>query len=107
MRRKHVLAIAAVLAFSREAHGEIYRIKSPSTLKTEKDSELKLPPGYFLDEKTWQERDLELKEAQEARTRLKAENDSLRKSANEYPWLATGVVGAFGVLAGIVYMATK
>lgn len=107
--RRHRLVIASALLVlaAREAHGDIYHIKSPSTLKTEKGSELKLPPGYFLDEKTWQERDLELKQKQESETRLKAENKSLRKSATEYPWLATGFVGAFGVAVGIFIMATK
>ncbi len=103
-----VLALATVLA-AKDASGDpIYRIKSPSTLKTEKGSELKLPPGYFLDETTWQERDAELKRLQEQETRLKAENGSLRKSAKEdYPWLATGVVGAFGIAVGIFAVYVK
>lgn len=103
-----VVVLAAALA-SKEASGEpIYHIKSPSELKTEKGSELKLPPGYFLDEQTWLERDAEMRRLQEQETRLKAENQSLRKSAkDDYPWLATGVVGAFGVAIGIFFMATK
>ena len=107
MKRRAFVAVALVTALTARAAGETYHIKSPSTLRTEKGSELNLPPGYFLDERTWQERDLELKEAQEQRVRLKAENESLRKSATEYPWLATCVVGAFGVLVGVVYMTTK
>lgn len=106
--RRRIIAAIVVVALTRDASAEpIYHLKSPSTLKTEKGSELKLPPGYFLDEATWQERDLELKAAQDARTRLKAENDSLRKSANEYPWLATLVVGAFGVAVGITVTLVK
>ncbi len=108
--RRYVLyaALATVLA-AREANGEpIYHLKSPSTLKTEKGNELRLPPGYFLDEQTWQDRDLEMKRLQELETRLRAENLSFRKSANEdYPWLATGVVGAFGVALGVLVMVVK
>lgn len=109
MRRRALITatIVGALMLAREASGDIYHLKSPSTLKTEKGSELKLPPGYFLDEKTWQERDAELKKLQDERTRRNAENESLRKSASEYPWLATGAVGAFGILAGIFFMATK
>lgn len=101
--RRYALALLVVAALTRETAAEpIYHIKSPSVLKTEKGSELSLPPGWFLDERTWQERDLEMRRLQEQETRLKAENDSLRKSArDDYPWLATGVVGAFGVAVGI------
>lgn len=108
MRARRCLLVAAIVMASSRATAEpVYHLKSPSTLKTEKGSELKLPPGYFLDEQAWQERDLELKAAQEARTRLKAENESLRKSANEYPWLATGVVGLFGVVLGVTAVILK
>lgn len=103
-----VVGVAAVLA-ARDASGDpIYHLKSPSTLKTEKGSELKLPPGYFLDEQTWQDRDAEMKRLQEQETRLTAENKSLKKSATgDYPWLATGVVGAFGIAIGVFVMAVK
>jgi len=107
-RRLAIAVIAAGVLAARETHGDpIYHVKSPSTLKTEKGSELKLPPGYFLDEETWRERDLELKQAQADRTRLKAENESLRKSASEYPWAATALVGVFGVAVGIFAVVVK
>ncbi len=101
-----VAAFATVLA-AREAHGEIYHLKSPSTLETEKGSKLQLPPGYFLDEETWQERDLEMRRLQEQEARLGAENLSLRGSANDFPWLATGVAGVVGVVLGVVIMVAK
>jgi hypothetical protein len=108
MRRRPLIAVVVLMALTRETSAEpVYHLKSPSTVTTEKGNTLKLPPGYFLDERAWQERDLELKQAQEARTRLKAENESLRKSASEYPWLATVVVGAFGVAAGITVALVK
>ncbi len=107
-RRRVALAVVLVAALARSTAAEpIYHIKSPSTLKTEKGSELQLPPGYFLDEKTWQERDLELKRAQEARTRLTAENESLRKSAGELGSVRFYVVTfAVGALAGVVAYQT-
>jgi hypothetical protein len=109
MRRR--LAAAVVLAgllAARETSGEpIYRLKSPSTLETEGGSELKLPPGYFLDEETWAARDAELKQAQADRTRLAAENESLRKSATTYPWAGTALVGAFGVAVGVFFVVTS
>lgn len=100
------LVLAGALA-ARDASGDIYHLKSPSTLRTEKGNELTLPPGYFLDEQTWLERDAELKKLQDERIRRDAENKSLRKSANEYPWLATGAVGVFGVVFGVMIMMTK
>lgn len=101
MRRRVALvfALATVLA-AREAAGDIYHLRSPSQLETEKGSKLKLPAGYFLDEKTWQERDAELKRLQEAETRRKAENESLRKSADEIPWKTIGCAIVFGAFVG-------
>lgn len=107
--RRLVFAAALVTVLSAsEARGEIYHVKSPSTIVTEKGSKLSLPPGYFLDEKTWQDRDLEMRRLQAQEVRLGAENKSLRKSSAEYPWLTTGVVGAFGVAFGVfVVMSVK
>ncbi len=105
-RRAAVIAVLAVTLAARETAAEIYRMKSPSTLKTEKGSELKLPPGYFLDEEAWRERDERMKKLEADRTRLGAENRSLRKSSTEYPWLATATVGAFGIVLGVFFVAT-
>jgi nitrate reductase NapE component len=107
--RRLALAVVVVSALaSRSAAADTYHLKSPSKVETEKGSKLELPPGYFLDEKTWQERDATFKKAQEDATRFKAENESLRKSAkDDYPWLATGVVGAFGVAVGIFAVVTR
>ena len=109
MRTRRVAVVAALVTVlaAREAAGDIYHLKSPSTVETEKGSKLKLPPGYFLDERSWQERDLEMRRLQMQETRLKAENKSLRESVTEYPWLATGVVGLFGVAFGITIMLVK
>ena len=101
MRRRVVLALAlATVLAAREASGDIYHLKSPSTLETQRGSKLTLPPGYFLDERTWQDRDAELKRLQEADTRRKAENESLRKSADEIPWKVIASALVFGAFVG-------
>lgn len=106
MRRRAFVAVL-VVALTREASGDIYHLKSPSKVETEKGSKLSLPPGYFLDEATWAARDAELKAAQADRTRLKAENDSLRKSTSEGggAWLAGTAV--LSIVAGVVYSLAK
>lgn len=105
-RRLFIATVVFGTLIAREARGdEIWRVKSPSTLKTEKGSEITLPPGYFLDEEAWQERDLEMRRLQEIETRLKAENKSLRESADFPPWgyVLVGVVGvALGATAAIL-----
>lgn len=101
-RRLMLMVTLATVLAAREAAGDIHHLKSSSDVTTEKGSKLKLPPGYFLDEKTWQERDAELKKAQEDRTRLKAENESLRKYVNEdaIPWKTIGCAIVFGAFVG-------
>lgn len=110
MRARRSLAIAVVVtaAMASRAGGEpVLHLKTPSTVTTDGGSTRRLPPGYFLDEEKWAERDARLKAAEEARTRLKAENTSLRKSATEYPWAATLYVGAFGVALGVFFAVVK
>ena len=104
--RLFITAACVVSLLSRDAHADIFHIKSPSELKTEKGSELKLPPGYFLDEETWQERDLEMKHLQEQETRLVAENKSLRESASYPPWMYV-LVGAIGIGVGATIVILK
>lgn len=79
-------------------------LKSPSTLTTERGSVLKLPPGYFLDEPTFAQRDAELKAAQDRVTRLKAENDSFRKDAAKFSW-APVIGSAISVIGGALLYA--
>jgi hypothetical protein len=112
MRGKGRLAACAfVLLVARDAYGDDNpcpdpgcHVKSPSTLTTQKGTVLALPPGYFLDEETWARRDLELKEAQDLNTRLKAENSSFRKSADATPWKTAGIAGAVGIVAGVLLL---
>lgn len=67
-----------------------------------------LPPGRFVDEGTWGRLDAELRRSNDSETRLKAENESLRKSVRGWTpgWrtiAATLVVG----LAGGAYLHHK
>lgn len=94
MKRKHLMLGALLLLAARDAYGDECpdpgcHIKAPSTLTTQKGTVLTLPPGYFLDEPTFSKRDEELKLAKTLNVRLKAENDSLRKSAKDStsPWV--------------------
>lgn len=78
-------------------------LKSPSEVRTARGSELRLPPGYFLPEPTWAKLDNEIRRLQEAETRLKAENESLRAvpSTSWGSWtLAAGAL-AGGILIGL------
>lgn len=105
-RRRFTLSIAVVVAMlAHNAFGDIYHVQSPSTLKTDGGSTLKLPPGYFMDEDTWKLRDTELKGLQEQSTRLRAENQSLRNSAVDHPWLLAGI-SAVGTALGL-YLALR
>lgn len=77
-------------------------VKNGGVLATPKGTVLLLPPGFYLDEETWAKRDLELKDAQDKVTRLKAENDSFRKSADEIRWKAPVIAGGLGIVLGVV-----
>lgn len=111
MKARRIITVALVVAFAREAQGDPAcpdpgcHIKSPSTLTTARGSVLELPPGYFLDEPTWTRRDEELKLAQALNTRLKAENDALRKSASSDVSWVTAAIGAIGTVASVVLVA--
>ncbi len=69
---------------------------------------LELPPGYYLAEPAWNQIDAELRRAQDAETRLAAENKVFRKYAasGDLGWrgatlLATAAFGA-GLAAALV-----
>ncbi len=70
-------------------------MRSPSELKTEGGSDLHLPPGYFLDEPTFDRLDAETRRLQEAETRLTAENNSFRSTASSWHpgwYTAAGII---------------
>lgn len=83
------------------------RFRTPSAVVTEGGASLRLPAGYFLVDPLWTSWELELRRLQDAETRLAAENESLRRSAEEWQpgWkllagavltgLAAGAYGAY------------
>lgn len=113
--RRLALALGLVVTLAaRDAHGEppddeaIVHLQSPSAVTTDGGTSLRLPPGYFLDESTWHTRDAEMRRLQELETRLKAENASLRASANKPSWwIVAGVALGAAVGAGGYWYATK
>jgi hypothetical protein len=79
------------------------RIESPSTLKTDGGSELRLPPGTFFPAPERDRFDVEMKRLQDRETKLAAENKSLRASAEELPfgWPTIIAVAAAAVAGGV------
>lgn len=84
--------------------GELIHIQSPSSVKTDGGSEIRLPPSFCIDEAGWDKLDLEVHRLQEAETRLKAENKSLRKSASSeafsFGWKSLTSAVVLGLAAG-------
>lgn len=78
-------------------------VLSPSTITTSTGASKSLPPGWFYSEAQRAALDAEIKRAQDAETRLGAENASLRASASEFTpsWrLMLGAVG-LALLGGL------
>jgi hypothetical protein len=88
--------------------GEVLHLRTPTTARTDGGTDLRLPPGYFLDEPAHDTLDVEMKRLQEAETRLRAENDSLRRSAKgiSFGWYALGSAVAGGLALGY-YLGTR
>lgn len=114
MRSPRALAIAMALAASAPgpARGDdqsvVLHLKTPSSARTDGGTNLRLPPGYFLDETSWAKLDAETRRLQERETRLKAENESLRKSARSISFGWYALAGAFVLGASLgAYAATR
>lgn len=108
MRALLVAALLVLPLAGRAAAEEPLHIKTPSTLKTDGGSEVRLPAGvYVIGAAEWAALDVEVRRLQEQETRLVAENAALRESAGEGPGLGTLglVVGAFaaGVAAAALF----
>lgn len=56
------------------------RLRSSARVMTDGGADLRLPPGYYLDEPNWNKLDAEVRRLQDAETRLTAENQSFRAS---------------------------
>jgi hypothetical protein len=78
-------------------------LASGSAVHTDGGSDLRLPPGYFVDAPGWAKLDAETKRLQDAEVRLTAENHSLRAATSGWQpgWrtlaltLATGLAGGW------------
>ncbi len=110
------LTVALVLAAAR-ALGDPTPAEAPppthlassSAVHTDGGSDLRLPPGYFLAEPTWMRLDTETRRLQDAETRLRAENASLRASAATgwQPGWYTVVLAVSGGIALGAYLDHK
>lgn len=78
------------------------RLRSWSHVQTDGGSDLRVPPGYFMDEENYNKLDLEVRRLQELETRLTAENRSLRESVSGWQpgWKTLALTLAVGVVAG-------
>ncbi len=115
-RAGRVLTAALVLAAARAAADPATaeappptHLASSSAVHTDGGSDLRLPPGYFLAEPTWLRLDAETRRLQDAETRLRAENTSLRASAATgwQPGWYTVVLAVSGGIALGVYLDHK
>lgn len=103
------LAVAFVCALSSHATNataEPTRVLTPSRIITDAGSERRFEgPVYILPEKDYNALDIELKRAQNAETRLKAENESLKESLdNQMPavlGVLVGVLSGFGIAKAV------
>lgn len=107
-RRKRIAIIAAVCAtvYARDAVADDapppWHFKKAPTLTSAGGTVLTLPPGYYLADPTFDRLDAELRRAQDAETRLRAENESLRASATEgFGWRGAALVATGALAAGI------
>lgn len=103
--RRVLAALVVIVALAWPARasadgGEVLRLESPSTVVTDGGTELRLPPGYFVPDVTWQRLDAEVVRLQNTETRLEAENRTLRETPppTRQWWIGAGI----GLVAGIV-----
>lgn len=117
MRARRTIVLAAVLTAMpspvdaepfQPNTGDIVHLQSATTGRTDGGTDLRLPPGYFLDEPTFRAKDAEMRRLQELETRLKAENESFRKTAKDWQpgWKTLATTFVLGV-AGGVYIYSK
>lgn len=106
MKSSRLATLAAVMTLlaATRAHGdpekqEIIHIKSRFEVRTERGSVVTLDPGYYVPEPAWDDLDLEMRRLQDAETRLKAENESLRKDTKSPTPL---IFGALSLVTGLV-----
>lgn len=113
--RRLALACGLVVLFASsravaepDARPEVIPVTESVILKADSGAELRVPPGYYVPTTAWNALDAALKAAQDAETRLKAENTSLREAARDDAprgWgtvlLVAGALAA-GILGGAI-----
>jgi len=108
MFRSTYPAVAAALVASLQllpsAAAEPLHLRTPSQVKTEGGSDLKLDPGFFMTEPEWYNLDKQVRQLQDDSTRLRAENKVLREDAGP-GWVTLGII--LGAFAGGVYVGAK
>lgn len=86
----------------------VAHLTSAATAHTAGGSDLRLPPGWFLDEAAWAVLDTETRRLQDAETRLTAENKSLRTATESWqPGWYTLVTAFAGGCALTWYVKSK
>jgi hypothetical protein len=77
-------------------------LRTPSTVHTDGGVDLRLPPGYFLDETSRRDLDAEVKRLQTQEIRLAAENASLVKATQGWQpgWYTLAISFAGGLALG-------
>lgn len=109
-RRTGIAIALVVLTLATEARGdvvvpepgEMLHLKTPVTGRTDGGTDLRLPPGYFFDELAFGKVDAEMRRLEDAETRTRAENDSLRKSLDSWSpgWITLSATLISGFLLG-------
>lgn len=95
------LVIILLLALPISARAdEPVRLRSAAVCRTDGGSDVTLPPGVYLPEPSWLALDLEMRRLQDAQTRLKAENISLRKDLDKSGWGLTLKWAGVALLVG-------
>lgn len=82
------------------------RLRSAATVETDGGTRLRLSPGFVLvPPDKWEAMDLQVQGLENDRTRLTAENESLKTSLRQSrpPWLWIGTALAAGFAAGAAY----
>lgn len=114
-RYRVAVAVVTLLALTAETSADPLPLPTPHIVLKSGPGVLHGPDGHdyviptdshILSPDGWTPLDLEFKRLQDQETRLQAENQSLRKSANEFPWTPILIGAGIGLITGI-YVTTK
>lgn len=83
-------------------------LRSWARVLTDGGSDLRLPPGYYLDEENYKKLDVEVHRLQDVETRYFAENGALKSSLDGWQpgWRTLVVTLTVGFVGGL-YVASK